>query len=121
MSLAGSAVRSHVVLPTETILDPSKCFEWEKNYPRPLRRSGHEWRSADGRPRSGDHPKAVRDRYGERFRLVTLDSGIKLIPIPDDPLAALRAAASEELREASLDDLEAAAEEAREQAGEHVR
>ena len=67
-------------------------------------------------------PKAVRDRYGERFRLVELDSGIKLVPIPDDPLAALRAAASEELREASIDDLEGAArEEARKQAGEHVR
>ena len=67
-------------------------------------------------------PKAVRDRYGERFRLVELDSGIKLVPIPDDPLAELRAAASDELRAASLDDLEEAArEEGREQAGEYVR
>lgn len=67
-------------------------------------------------------PKDVRDRYGETYRLVELNSGIKLVPIPDDPLAELRAAASDELREASLDDLEAAAhEEAREQAGEHVR
>ena len=67
-------------------------------------------------------PKKVRDRYGDTFRLVELDSGIKLVPIPDDPLEELRAAASDELREASLDDLEEAArEEAREQAGEHVR
>ena len=67
-------------------------------------------------------PKAVRDRYGERFRLVELDSGIKLVPIPDDPLAELRSAASDELREASLDDLEEAArEEAHEQTKEHVR
>jgi bifunctional DNA-binding transcriptional regulator/antitoxin component of YhaV-PrlF toxin-antitoxin module len=67
-------------------------------------------------------PKEVRDRYGERYRLVELDSGIKLVPIPDDPLAELRAAASDALREASLDDLEEAArEEAREQASEHVR
>jgi len=67
-------------------------------------------------------PKEVRDRYGEKFRLVELDSGIKLVPIPNDPLAELRAAASDELREASLDDLEeAACEEAREQASEHVR
>jgi bifunctional DNA-binding transcriptional regulator/antitoxin component of YhaV-PrlF toxin-antitoxin module len=67
-------------------------------------------------------PKEVRDRYGEKFRLVELDSGIKLVPIPDDPLEELRAAASDELREASLDDLEEAArEEAREQASEHVR
>lgn len=67
-------------------------------------------------------PKGVRDRYGEKFRLVGLDSGIKLVPVPDDPLGELRAAASDELREAALDDLEdAARNEAREQAGEHVR
>ena len=67
-------------------------------------------------------PKEVRDRYGDRFRLVELDSGIKLVPIPEDPLEELRGAASDELREASLHELqEAAQEEAREQAGEHVR
>jgi bifunctional DNA-binding transcriptional regulator/antitoxin component of YhaV-PrlF toxin-antitoxin module len=67
-------------------------------------------------------PKEVRDRYGEKFRLVELDSGIKLVPIPDDPLEALRAAASDELREAPLADLEEAAqEEAREQAVEQIR
>ena len=67
-------------------------------------------------------PKEVRDRYGDQYRLVELDSGIKLMSIPDDPLAELRAAATDELREASLGGLEAAAsEEAREQASEHVR
>ena len=67
-------------------------------------------------------PKEVRDRYGDRYRLVELDSGIELVPIPDDSLAQLRAAATDELREASLSDLEAAAdEEARDQTGEHVR
>ena len=67
-------------------------------------------------------PKEVRDRYGDQYRLVELDSGIKLVPIPDDPLAQLRAAATDELREASLSDLKAAAdEEARGQAGDHVR
>lgn len=67
-------------------------------------------------------PKALRDRYGDRYRLVELESGIKLVPIPDDPLSALRAAASEELQEASMEDLERSAEEeARDQAGEHVR
>jgi bifunctional DNA-binding transcriptional regulator/antitoxin component of YhaV-PrlF toxin-antitoxin module len=67
-------------------------------------------------------PKDIRERYGEQYRLVELDSGIKLVPIPDDPLAELREAASDELLEAALDDLEVAArEEAREQVGEHVR
>jgi len=64
-------------------------------------------------------PKEVRDRYGERFRLVELDTGIKLVPIPDDPLEALRAAASHELCEASLADLEEAShDEARGQTNE---
>lgn len=67
-------------------------------------------------------PKDVRDRYGERFRLVELNSGIKLVPIPDNPLQELQAAASDELRAATLDDLEAAAKEvARTQAGDDVR
>lgn len=67
-------------------------------------------------------PKDVRDRYGDRYRLVELDSGIKLVPVPDDPLTALRAAASDELQAASLEELQdAAGEEAREQAHEHVR
>lgn len=46
-------------------------------------------------------PKAVRERY----RLVELRDGIKLLPRPDDPVAALRGAASEEFKEASMDEL----------------
>jgi len=64
-------------------------------------------------------PKDVRDRYGEKFRLIELDSGIKLVPIPDNPLEALRAAASDELREASLADLKSTSrDEARRQTNE---
>lgn len=64
-------------------------------------------------------PEDVRDRYGDTFRLVALDSGIKLVPLPSDPLQELRAAASHNLREAALDDLEATAhKEARKQATE---
>lgn len=67
-------------------------------------------------------PKEVRERFGERYRLVELRSGIKLLPIPDDPLASLRAAASDGLKAASMEELrDAALEEGREQAGEHVR
>ena len=59
--------------------------------------------------------ETVRDRYGDQFQLVELDSGIKLVPIPDDPPAALREAGND-LHEASLADFERAArEEAREQ------
>ncbi|MEZ3144538.1 AbrB/MazE/SpoVT family DNA-binding domain-containing protein [Halobaculum sp. MBLA0143] len=67
-------------------------------------------------------PKETREQYGDRFRLVELDNGIKLVPIPDDPVEALRAAGSAELRSASLDELEAAASEtARDESSEHVR
>lgn len=36
-------------------------------------------------------PKEMRERYGDRFRVVELHDGIKLVPIDDDPLEALRA------------------------------
>lgn len=35
-------------------------------------------------------PKEVRERYGEHYNIVQLHDGIKLIPIEDDPLDALR-------------------------------
>lgn len=67
-------------------------------------------------------PKEIRDRHGERYRLVELRSGIKLVPIPDDPVTALRSAASKELKAASMDELRAAGhDQAREEADEHVR
>lgn len=67
-------------------------------------------------------PKEMRERFGDRYRVVQLRNGIKLLPIPQDPVAALRNAASEEFEEASMDELlEAANREAREQADEHVR
>lgn len=67
-------------------------------------------------------PKAIRERFGERYRLVELEDGVKLVPIPDDPVAALRGAASEEFRAASVDELgDAALEAGREQAEENVR
>lgn len=35
-------------------------------------------------------PKKLRERYGERYHIVELDDGIKLVPLADDPLATLR-------------------------------
>ena len=67
-------------------------------------------------------PKEVRERYGERYRLVELRDSVKLVPIPDDPVGALRESASDELKEASMDEIrEAASEEGRKQAEENVR
>lgn len=35
-------------------------------------------------------PKELREQYGERFRVVRLHDGIKLIPVSGDPLEGLR-------------------------------
>lgn len=67
-------------------------------------------------------PREARDRYGDEYRLVELRSGIKLIPVPEDPLEALQSAASEEFKSASTKELrEAGRERGREEAEEHVR
>ena len=49
-------------------------------------------------------PKAVREKYGERYHIVTYDDRIELIPVADDPLAAVRAAAGE-LRNVSVEEI----------------
>ena len=61
-------------------------------------------------------PKEVRERYGDHYHIVQLHDGIKLIPIAEDPLDALR----EEFGgvEKTADELrEAAREEALDEAG----
>jgi len=35
-------------------------------------------------------PKELRERYGDRYHIVELPGGIKLVPVADDPLDALR-------------------------------
>ena len=35
-------------------------------------------------------PKEVRERYGNRYHVVQLPDGVKLVPVADDPLEALR-------------------------------
>lgn len=59
-------------------------------------------------------PKEIRERYGDHYHIVQLHDGIKLIPIEDDPLNALRAAFADvdktaaelrqEARDAALDE-----------------
>ncbi|ELZ03826.1 AbrB/MazE/SpoVT family DNA-binding domain-containing protein [Natrialba aegyptia] len=59
-------------------------------------------------------PKEVRERYGDRYHVVQLPDGIKLVPVADDPLEALRDEFAdieksadelrEETREAALDE-----------------
>lgn len=59
-------------------------------------------------------PKELRERYGDHYHIVRLHDGIKLIPIAEDPLEALREEFEgiektaeqlrEEAREAALDE-----------------
>lgn len=37
-------------------------------------------------------PKHTRERYGDQFRIVELEEGIKLIPLEEDPVTGLRKA-----------------------------
>ncbi|WP_049979595.1 AbrB/MazE/SpoVT family DNA-binding domain-containing protein [Halolamina rubra] len=63
-------------------------------------------------------PKEVREKYGQKYHIVTYEDKIELIPVADDPLAAVREAAGE-LRDASVDDIrEDIEEEAQEDARE---
>lgn len=54
-------------------------------------------------------PKEIRERYGDRYRIVQLHDGIKLIPVADEPLESLREAFA---------DVETSAEELRAEARE---
>lgn len=35
-------------------------------------------------------PRKLRERFGDRYYIVELHDGIKLVPVADDPLGALR-------------------------------
>jgi len=65
-------------------------------------------------------PKKVREKYGEKYHIVMYEDRIELIPVADDPLAAVRDAAGE-LHDASVEeiqeDIEAAAEDDAAEAG----
>ncbi|MFB1065215.1 AbrB/MazE/SpoVT family DNA-binding domain-containing protein [Natrinema sp. H-ect4] len=52
-------------------------------------------------------PKGLRERYGDHYQIVELHDGIKLIPIAENPLEALRD---------EFDDVEKTADELREEA-----
>jgi len=48
--------------------------------------------------------KETRETYGEKFLEVELDNGIKLIPIPEDPVEDLRDV-TEKLRGRSIEEI----------------
>jgi len=64
--------------------------------------------------------KEVREKYGQKYHIVMYEDRIELIPVADDPLAAIREAAGE-LHDASVEeireDIEAEAKDEAEEAG----
>jgi len=67
-------------------------------------------------------PTELRERFGDRYRVVELEDGIKLVPIPQNPIETLRESGSEELRETSADALRAVARRRGDaEVDEHVR
>ena len=50
-------------------------------------------------------PKEVREKYGEKYHIVQYEDRIELIPVANDPLAAVREAAGD-LRDASIEEIE---------------
>ena len=50
-------------------------------------------------------PKGVRDRFGDRYRIVELPGHVALVPVDDDPLAGLRAAVGDAFEDADVDRL----------------
>lgn len=56
-------------------------------------------------------PKDVREEYGQKYRLVKLKSGIKLIPLADDPVEGLREAVGGKLDDLELDEIDDVVEE----------
>ena len=56
-------------------------------------------------------PKEIRERHGERYRIVDLPGRIVLVPIDDDPIAAVRDAVGDAFEGESIDDIKAEAVE----------
>lgn len=66
--------------------------------------------------------KALRERYGERFHVVSYRDRLALVLIDDDPLVGLRSAVGDALEGYSTEELrDIARNEARQRVGEHVR
>ena len=56
-------------------------------------------------------PKEVRERFGERYRIVELPSHVALFPVDDDPLEGIRAAVGDAFEGQDTDQLKTTARE----------
>jgi bifunctional DNA-binding transcriptional regulator/antitoxin component of YhaV-PrlF toxin-antitoxin module len=56
-------------------------------------------------------PKDVRDRFGDRYRIVELPSHVALFPVDEDPIEGLREAVGDAFEGESAEELKAQARE----------
>ena len=51
-------------------------------------------------------PKDVRDRYGDRYRIVELPTHVVLLPVDDDPIEGIHDAVGDAFTDIDPDDIE---------------
>lgn len=66
-------------------------------------------------------PHEIREKHGDRYRIVELDDRVELIPLREDPIEGLRAAVGDAFDERSIAEIKRAARDgARDDAVEDV-